>query len=135
MVMRILRRSIPFLVVMASAAYYWHYPILLTAFYAVGSALLFSRWHRLDDIIYYIVALVVAPLGELIAVKNGAWQYAGSGTGIPLWLPLAWGICALSLRRLSETVAEVAKEWKALHRRRPHAESGRRIRLRPWTKS
>ncbi len=83
---------------------------MLAAAYAVGAAILLSRWHRLDDIIYFVVALVVAPFGEWIAIMNGAWQYACSVTVIPVWLPLAWGMCAICLKRLSETVVEFARE-------------------------
>ena len=98
-----------FLCVMASAAYGWQYPTMLTVFLATGAAVLLSRWHRLDDIVYFSVAFVVAPLGELIAIQNGAWRYSGEGTGIPIWLPFGWGICAVGLRRLSVAVVELVR--------------------------
>jgi uncharacterized membrane protein YoaT (DUF817 family) len=90
-----------FAAVVALAASFWRHPEELAGGFALASGLLFVLWHRLDDVVYYCVSAVVGPLGELVAIHAGAWSYADHGLGFPVWLPLAWGVCGVTLRRLS----------------------------------
>jgi hypothetical protein len=44
----------------------------------------------------YILAFFLGPLAEIIAIHQGLWIYgAPAFFGIPLWLPLEWGIATL----------------------------------------
>jgi hypothetical protein len=53
---------------------------------------------------FYFVAFVLGPLGELIAICFGAWSYAEPFYFIPIWLPFIWGIAALFMKKLAETL-------------------------------
>jgi hypothetical protein len=63
-----------------------------------------SKWHTKSDLIFYFVAFVLGPLGELIAIYFGAWGYTEPFYFIPIWLPFLWGIAALFMKKLSETL-------------------------------
>jgi uncharacterized membrane protein YoaT (DUF817 family) len=82
----------------------WPRPYLLTACYAVISLILLARWHSRPDLIFYTVAFFVGPLGELFAIASGAWTYTRPFYIIPLWLPFLWGIAALFIKKLSDTL-------------------------------
>ena len=80
----------------------WTKPMLLTGCYLVISVFAFIRWHTASDIIFYFVAFVLGPAGELCATVFGAWSYAQPFYLIPTWLPLLWGLAALVVKNLSE---------------------------------
>jgi hypothetical protein len=82
----------------------WKQPALLTGCYVVISIMLLVRWHAASDIIFYVVAFVLGPLGELFATLFGAWRYARPYYLIPIWLPFLWGIAILVVKNLSETL-------------------------------
>jgi len=79
-------------------------PMVLTGSFFVISVILFFRWHAASDFVFYFVAFLLGPLGELFAVAFGAWSYAHPFYFIPTWLPLLWGIAALVVKNLSETL-------------------------------
>src|SRR5512134_459191 len=86
----------------------WPSPIILSGcLLSIGVSMLI-RWHSRTDLLFYFVAFVVGPLGEAFAVRSGAWTYAKPIFLIPLWLPLLWGIAALFLKKLCESLT--AKE-------------------------
>lgn len=79
-------------------------PMLLTGSFFLVSIILFIRWHAASDFMFYFVAFLLGPVGELFAVAFGAWSYAQPFYFIPTWLPLLWGIAALVVKNLSETL-------------------------------
>lgn len=65
--------------------------ILLTVLLVLGSLFGMKLWYKRHDIYFFIVGAIIGPIGEIIAIYFGAWQYANPTLlGIPLWLPLAW---------------------------------------------
>ena len=73
---------------------------LLLVVWSVG----IKFWHKKQDIVFFVVGGILGPLVEIIAVYFGAWQYTNpSFLGIPLWLPFAWGLGAVLIKRISET--------------------------------
>jgi len=86
------------------AAFLWHRPTFLTVCYIVISLIIFLKWHTKSDLFFYVVAFVLGPLGESVAVYFGAWEYSKPFYFIPLWLPLLWGISALFVKNLSDTL-------------------------------
>ncbi len=68
------------------------------------------RWHSRSDVLFFSLAAVMGPLGESVAVHLGAWQYTLPWAGIPLWLPLGWGVAALYLKKTSEVLLGEADE-------------------------
>jgi hypothetical protein len=82
----------------------WNKPVVLTIFYTALSIVALTRWHTKSDLLFYFVTFVLGPTGESIAVYLGAWKYPKPLFLIPLWLPFLWGICALFMKNLSETL-------------------------------
>lgn len=67
-------------------------------------------WHEKMDILIFFVGAIVGPIAEVIAIAFGAWNYANPTVfGIPIWLPLAWGIITLSINRISNTLYTIFK--------------------------
>ena len=86
------------------ASLLWHRPVFLSICFLLISIFMLHRWHAKGDLIFYSVAFVLGPLGEIIAVYFGAWQYSKPLYLIPIWLPFLWGIAALFMKKLSETL-------------------------------
>ena len=52
---------------------------------------------------YLLFASIVGSIGEIVCVNFGVWRYTNSSLlGIPLWLPLAWGLGVLWIKRFTE---------------------------------
>jgi hypothetical protein len=87
----------------------WTKPYLLTSCYITISFAMLFKWHTKKDILYYFVAFILGPLGEIIAVYFRAWEYSKPFFIIPLWLPFLWGTAALFMMRLAETLIKNEK--------------------------
>ena len=86
------------------AALLWSRPIVLSLGYIFISIFMLCKWHAKSDFVFYFVAFVLGPLGELVAIYFGAWEYSKPLYFIPIWLPFLWGIAALFMKKLSETL-------------------------------
>lgn len=77
--------------------------MLLTVILAASSALSYVLWHRKGDAYFFAAGAVTGSIGEIAAAQYGAWQYPSPDfLGIPLWLPLLWGMGAMLVKRLAE---------------------------------
>lgn len=90
----------------ALASTLWRDPTFLLCGYIALSALMLWRWHTIQDLIFFVVPLILGPLGEAIAIYSGAWHYAKPLRLIPIWLPLAWGCAALYMKKTADAVTE-----------------------------
>jgi hypothetical protein len=88
----------------ALVGFFWTKPMFLTGCYFIVSIILFIRWHAASDFMFYFIAFILGPVAELFAIAFGAWNYAQPFYFIPTWLPLLWGIAALIVKNLSETL-------------------------------
>ena len=84
----------------------WRHPTTLLVIFAVASAVLLWRWHTRADLFFFFVPVFHGPLGELFAVHFGAWKYADAPLGLPIWLPLAWGIAMLFMKKTAEALID-----------------------------
>ena len=91
-------------------AVFWHKSILLMFCYVVMSLILFAKWHTKSDVLFYVVAFILGSLGEFVAVSFRAWEYSKPLFIIPVWLPFAWGISALFMKNISETLLKFGKK-------------------------
>jgi hypothetical protein len=73
-------------------------------FFIFTSILVFIRWHTRSDLVFYFTAFVIGSVAESIAIYFGAWKYSKPFYLIPIWLPLLWGIAALIVKNMSETL-------------------------------
>ena len=84
---------------------------VLTFFAAIHVTLLLKLWHEVEDLMYLIYVLIVGTASEIVSVAFGAWTYNNpTFLGIPIWLPLTWGIAALCLRRFIMGLKEVKND-------------------------
>jgi hypothetical protein len=84
----------------------WQRPLVLTLAYGLLSVFVLWRWHSRSDVLYFALAAVLGSLGEFIAVGFGAWEYSRPWINIPMWLPPAWGIACLYLKKTTEALVE-----------------------------
>ncbi len=82
----------------------WSHPALLTGCYILISIMFLWRWHTPSDVIFYVVAFILGPVGEIFAVAFGAWSYTQPFYYLPTWLPFLWGLAILVVKNLSETL-------------------------------
>jgi hypothetical protein len=68
------------------------------------------KWHTKNDLLFYFITFLLGPIGESVAIYLGAWKYSKPLYLIPSWLPFLWGICALFLKHISETILTSGKK-------------------------
>ena len=88
------------------ACFLWRWQFVLAICYLSISICMLYRWHKSSDLIFYFVAFGLGPLGEIMAVYFGAWQYTEPFILIPVWLPFLWGIAAVFLKKISERLID-----------------------------
>jgi len=88
----------------ALAGLLWRKPPILAISYMIISMIMLIKWHGRSDLIFYLTAFGLGPIGEAFAIYLGAWQYLKPFYLIPIWLPFLWGITALFLKKTSETL-------------------------------
>ncbi len=88
----------------------WQKPVILTVCYVVISIAALIKWRTKSDLLFYCITFVLGPIGESVAVYLGAWEYSKPLYLIPSWLPFLWGICALFLKNISETLLASGKK-------------------------
>ncbi len=88
----------------------WHKPVMLTICYVVISIVVLMKWHTKGDLLFYFITFFLGPLGESVGIYLGAWEYSRPFYLIPSWLPFLWGICALFLKNISETILKNRKK-------------------------
>ena len=87
-------------VVVLLIALFWENNVVLTLFVAAYTAFLLKLWHETEDLRCLVFVVVVGTVSEIVSVHFGAWTYNNpTFLGIPIWLPLTWGIAVLCLRR------------------------------------
>jgi hypothetical protein len=88
----------------------WHRPVILIICYVTISIIVLIKWHTKSDLLFYFATFVLGPLGESVAIYPRAWKYSRPLYLIPSWLPFLWGICALFLKNISETLLTNGKK-------------------------
>jgi hypothetical protein len=99
----------------ALVAFLWHKPVILMLCFIVTSILVFIKWHTRSDLFFYFTAFVIGSVAESIAINFGAWNYSKPFYLIPIWLPLLWGIAALIVKNMSETLLKKRVESEPEH--------------------
>lgn len=90
--------------VLSLASFLWQRPHVLLLCLVLISGLMLWRWHQRSDVYFYLAGFVLGPLGEAMAVHFGAWTYGNPVFLVPIWLPCLWGIAALFVKRLCDTL-------------------------------
>ena len=95
-----------YIIAVILAAFLWMQPYILLLAYIILSAAIFKIWHTKKDFIYFFSAAVFGPLAEMFTSYYGAWTYTKPLFIIPIWLPFLWGIAALALMRLAQSLTK-----------------------------
>ena len=102
-----------------SVAALWKAPAALAAALAAVSAIMLLVWRSREDVYLYIIVGISGALAELAAVGSGVWQYAMPDVrGIPLWLPLLWGIAGVFVQKIGLEIREFIRQPKRQKPRR-----------------
>ena len=81
-------------------------PIALVYFAFLCFLLLFCR--KREDLVIFTVGAVCGTLGEYLCMRLGYWQYHFpffKSIGLPLSLPLAWGLSSVIISRVAEVLS------------------------------
>ena len=94
------------IVVTLVSAFWRNNGLLFLTLLAASAVLLLLSGNRRRDIVPFVAGALLGPIMEAVVIRTGAWQYAHpTAFGIPVWLPLLWGLTALSLVRISRWLA------------------------------
>lgn len=81
--------------------------LLLTFVILAGWLVAVRLWHVKRDIYLFLSAAALGAAAEIIAVRFGAWQYSNPTLlGVPIWLPLLWGIAVVFIKRVADTLVK-----------------------------
>lgn len=76
--------------------------LILTLLIIFLSFIALKIYFRKSDIYFYVIAAILGPIGEILAIRYGVWRYTNpTFLGIPLWLPFAWGAVVVLIRNVS----------------------------------
>jgi len=90
---------------LATMSLLWKYPVLLTVLLLAITFVYFAFLKKGKEHYYFIVAAIAGPIGEAIVSRSGLWTYYGSTVfGVPVWLPLAWGITFVVIKRYIDSL-------------------------------
>lgn len=100
-----------FIVEVTLIVIFFYNNLLLTLLLFSCWLLALKLWHTKQDAYFFIVGALLGPLGELLAVTVGVWTYANPAVlGLPLWLPLAWGLVVVFFNRIVCTVTALLEK-------------------------
>jgi hypothetical protein len=78
----------------------WQTSFTLLGVYIALLALALSVFHTRADAFFVILAVLVGTALEVVATRAGVWTHSNSALwGMPVWLPVAYGLFALIVRR------------------------------------
>ena len=90
-----------FLITIFIVALSWKNNILTFVLLLILWAIPVCGWPKKGDLSYFLIAFILGPIGEIVAIKFGALQYSNPNfLGIPIWLPVLWGCLAILFNRL-----------------------------------
>jgi hypothetical protein len=63
--------------------------------------------YQKDDHVIFVVGALLGSSAEIIATSRGIWTYTNpTFLNIPIWLPFAWGIGAVLIIRIAQTLTK-----------------------------
>ena len=100
-----------FFVVIFTISLLWRYNTILFIALIIECIIIVKLWHQKYDIVYFIVGAILGPLGEIVCIYYGTWIYINPNfLGIPVWLPLVWGIASIILMRIARTIIKMMRK-------------------------
>ena len=94
-----------FILAVALVALLYKNNVALTSAMIIGWLIAIKIWHKKEDIYLFVVAAVAGSIAEAVAIEFGAWHYTNPTLlGVPIWLPLLWGLAVVFIRRISDAI-------------------------------
>ena len=88
--------------------YLWQNNIALTVIFIVISAFVLLKWADKEERIVYFASFVLGPIFDLILIPRGVWAWGNPSLfGIPLWLPLSYGILIVTAVKIGKSTAKL----------------------------
>ena len=105
--------TILFLFGIGSICLFYRNNVILASLLLIAWLFGLKFWHTKRDVYIFVTGAIIGPFGEIIAIRAGAWHYANPTIlGIPIWLPLAWGLAVITIFRFVELIAEIDNKSK-----------------------
>lgn len=85
---------------LATVALWWREPNLAALMVGLLTLGMFTVSPHRTTLVAFLIGAIGGPLSEVVAVHFGAWSYADAQLlGIPVWLPLIWGLAAVTFTK------------------------------------
>ena len=92
----------------AAISLFYKNNLLLTVLLILAWLIGIKFWHKKHDIYFLLAGAIIGPLGEIVCIHFGAWQYANpTFLGIPIWLPFVWGLAVVLIKRFAEIFIKI----------------------------
>ena len=94
---------------------YWTAAILLMnkiifviGLYAFFMVIVAAFWHQKEEQWLFLIGAVLGSVGEYISIQAGYWHYYNPyfSSGVDITLPLDWGLSAIIIHRITESLAK-----------------------------
>ncbi len=93
-----------------SVIFFWEKNWIVFVLVITGWLIAILTWHEHEDFILYVVGGIGGPIGEIIAIHFGVWQYSNPDFfGIPIWLPFLWGSASVFIERMRHVINKIYK--------------------------
>ncbi len=91
---------------LAAVCLLWKYNVILTIVLLLLSFTLLILQKSKTELFMFLACSFYGAIAEVIAIYFGAWNYSlPNFGGIPIWLPILWGIAAIFMKRLHDHIA------------------------------
>lgn len=85
----------------------WREEVLLFVLLILNAILMLYLVGFRKNLVIFLFCAVFGAIAEIIAIYFGAWHYSNPQIlGIPIWLPVLWGIASLFMNNLSKVVSK-----------------------------
>lgn len=92
----------------ASISLFFQNNLLLLVLLIMAWTIGIMVWHKKHDVIFFVVGAIVGTIGEIVCIHFGAWRYTNpTFLGVPIWLPFAWGLAIMLIKRIAETFVKI----------------------------
>ncbi len=84
-----------------SVAFLWEHNLALSLILVILAIIMLLTKRSTKELKTFIICALSGAIAESLAVMMGAWSYTNPDiVGIPMWLPILWGIAAIFMVRL-----------------------------------
>lgn len=90
----------------------WENQLAVLASLSIIAVLLLFLRAKKRDLVFFVFTGFSGAAAEAIGVYFGAWTYTNSMfLGLPVWLPILWGVAGLYINITYDTVNEIAENY------------------------